>query len=139
MNPFNWPGPEFLWFYFVFALAVVSASFLVRRARGHRLGSAAFSRRLPMDPYEIAYLRGGPRGALAVAMFSLLGRGLLKEETGILSRAAEPPLGLKAIEHELLVFFSQREYADQALRNETLQAATQEQSAALRRAGLLPR
>lgn len=74
MNPFDLRGPEFLLFYFLFALLVLTAVVLLRR-----LGERENSLKPPLDdPYLIAFLRGGEMETLRVAALSLTDRGLLK-------------------------------------------------------------
>jgi len=77
MNPFDLPGPAFLVFYAVFAIAV---NVLFHRWRRSRESSGT----VPdlSDPYEISYLRGGQEEALRVATVSLMDRGLLKQGDG---------------------------------------------------------
>src|SRR6185295_16874913 len=68
VNPFDLPGPEFLLFYIILAVAVITALALLRRA--------AESDSAPQvdlgDPYLIAYLRGGENEAPRVALVSLI-------------------------------------------------------------------
>jgi len=101
VNPFDLRGPEFLLFYFIFAVAVLIVLVLLRR-RDEREGGL----KPPIDdPYLVAFLRGGEDEALRVAALSLMDRGLLKltsSGTSVLfSSAAENRLELtdpKAIE-----------------------------------------
>lgn len=74
MNPFDLPGPPFLLFYAVLAIAV---NVLFHRWRKGRESAGT----VPdlSDPYEISYLRGGQEEALRVATISLIDRGLLKQ------------------------------------------------------------
>ena len=61
MNPFDWHGPAFLGFYLLLTLAVLAG---------------------------IYYLRAGPAGAISVAMVSLLERGHLTTNEGMLTSVA---------------------------------------------------
>jgi len=73
MFPFNLPGPLFLVFFAVFALAVFAFIYGWQRfAEGGELPKLSFD-----DPLAIAYLRGGPEEAICVAAASLLDRDLL--------------------------------------------------------------
>lgn len=74
MNPFDLHGPEFLFFYFIFACGVFAALVLLRR-----LDERESPLKPPLDdPYLVAFLRGGEEEALRVAALSLVDRGLLK-------------------------------------------------------------
>jgi uncharacterized protein (TIGR04222 family) len=81
MNPFNLPGPGFLGFYALFSLAVwLLAGWLIRKFEARaRMGAEAARASIANDPYRIACLRGGPKAAIEVAIFSLCNRKLLKE------------------------------------------------------------
>ena len=54
MNPFDLPGPEFLFFYLVFGIVILVAVVLIRRG-----GETAGNTPRLTDPYMIAYLRAG--------------------------------------------------------------------------------
>ena len=84
MNPFDWHGPAFLGFYLLLTLAVLAGIYYLRATR--ELDAARG--RMPVDPYEIAYLRAGPAGAISVAMVSLLERGHLTTNDGMLTSVA---------------------------------------------------
>ena len=80
-NPLDLRGPEFLGFYLV---AGVVINVLIRVAirlkeSGGDLSEARqqFENAKLTDPYEIAYLRGGPNEALRIASVALIDRGLL--------------------------------------------------------------
>lgn len=74
MNPFDWPGPQFLVFYVVFGAVLWWA---VRHYIGRREAHLEIPRLNLADPYEIAMLRGGRNEAMRVAAISLVDRGLL--------------------------------------------------------------
>ncbi len=73
MNPFDFYGPEFLVFYFVFSAVVIGTLVLLRWR--DRLPAAA--KPTLDDPYLVAFLRGGEVEALRVVTLSLIDRGLL--------------------------------------------------------------
>lgn len=82
MFPFTLAGPQFLLFYVAFALVLIVA-FRIYASGGDTAGKARFSQ-LTDDPYQIAYLRGGPDEALRIAVVNLIDRGLLENEgTGV--------------------------------------------------------
>lgn len=89
MNPLDLPGPQFLLFYWVTAVAVWLGLWLARAA--HESGT--LPRLGQMDPYLIAYLRGGAKESIRVATFSLIDRGLL---TANVAADAKGPAQLKA-------------------------------------------
>jgi uncharacterized protein (TIGR04222 family) len=94
MNPFDLRGPPFLAFYTF--LGAVSFGLMILRRRLMEPGGTVEGRLA--DPGEIAYLRGGPREAVAVSVLSLLERGALKSVSdcvvgsGLLPEGALTPL-----------------------------------------------
>lgn len=74
-NPFDLRGPEFLAFFFVFALLVLITLNSLRK-RAETRDPYTFD--LAQDPYQIAYLRGGSKHLIQTTVFSLLDRKLLK-------------------------------------------------------------
>ena len=87
MNPFDLHGPEFLAFYTVFALSLLSLLYLSRR-----LGGSHETAQPPIDdPYFVACLRGGEKECVRVATLALIDRNLLAVKssgTSILTGAA---------------------------------------------------
>jgi uncharacterized protein (TIGR04222 family) len=79
MFPFTLAGPEFLALFTFFAFVVIAAYFATVRARA-ATGSAPRLNELAGNPYQVAYLRGGEREVLHVAIFNLVDRGLLENE-----------------------------------------------------------
>ena len=78
MFPFNLSGPLFLQFYLCWGLAVaVSIIFLRRKFEGGQPPGRS-QPRLLSHAYLIAYLRGGSKEAVAIAIASLVDRGLIK-------------------------------------------------------------
>ncbi len=102
MNPFDWPGPQFLAFYTVFSAATILGLWLWLGRSNEGGGQAA---RLT-DPYVIAYLRGGREEALRVATVSLIDRGLLKaEDEEITAAAGAEEMVRRPLEKAILVHF----------------------------------
>jgi len=83
MNPFAWSGPAFLLFYLVLAVGVILACWFRTRHGGNPVAIAQTE--LTADPYRIAYLRGGAKECVRVAVFNLVDRGLLTHEGTYLS------------------------------------------------------
>jgi len=85
MNPFELPGPDFLALYVIFCLAVTIAHRMLRA-----LSESRTAPRLPLaDPYQIAWLRGGAREVVRIAVLSLIDRQYLEVlETKLVRRAA---------------------------------------------------
>lgn len=104
MNPLDLRGPEFLLFYLAFAAVVVTALALLRR----QLESGDPPKLPVVDPYLIAYVRGGANEALRVATISLIDRGLLEVHGDRLVRVAtlERIEVRRPIERALLDFFA---------------------------------
>ena len=74
MNPFDLPGPEFLALYSIFCLAVTIGHRVLRA-----LSESRVVPRLPLDdPYQIAWLRGGAREVVRIAVLSLVDRHYLE-------------------------------------------------------------
>src|SRR5262245_10580229 len=73
MFPFDLPGPQFLVFYALFALAVILTLNIGRRL--HEAGPAPQID--TTDPYLFACLRGGPAEVARVATLGLIDRGQL--------------------------------------------------------------
>jgi uncharacterized protein (TIGR04222 family) len=111
MNPFDLPGPPFLLFYVVFAVAIhllwrPLARFLFSPSAAVAVPSDRFNLE-NLDPYLVAYLRGREPETARVAIVSLLDRGLLAAEgdkltakSGAASRARRP------LEREILKCFA---------------------------------
>lgn len=74
MNPFDLSGPEFLFFYAIFAVAVIGVMYIWRLySETGTVPKLDYS-----DPYLLAYLRGGEKETIRVAAISLGDRGLLQ-------------------------------------------------------------
>jgi len=98
MFPFNLPGPQFLVFYALFAVAVIAGLFFVRR-RGEEgtlpPGGAN-------DPLLLACLRGGPSEVIRIATLGLIDRGLLTVSGRTITRSANPEAVDRRVEKEIL-------------------------------------
>ena len=98
MFPFNLPGPQFLVFYALFAVAVIAGFFFVRR-RGEEgtlpPGGAN-------DPLLLACLRGGPSEVIRIATLGLIDRGLLTVSGRTITRSAKPEEVDRRVEKEIL-------------------------------------
>jgi uncharacterized protein (TIGR04222 family) len=81
MYLFNLPGPQFLLFYALFALAVIGACAFVTHFMGP--SKPVSYTELTSDPYLIAYLRDGAQEAIKVAIFNLEDRGILEFDSGL--------------------------------------------------------
>ena len=100
MNPFDLRGPEFLFFYLVLAMVTCLALYRLRRSsESGPLPSMELN-----DPYLFAFLNGGAKEALQASTISLIDRGLLKTEKGLISNTpaalVQSPTAL--IEREVL-------------------------------------
>src|SRR4051794_30100698 len=94
MNPLDLPGPQFLLLYIVL---MVVAAIIARRIK-RSLVSPQWStmRRINLDPYEAAYLRGGARQAIDAAVAVLAQKRTLeisKTVRTIRTTAAPLPAG----------------------------------------------
>jgi uncharacterized protein (TIGR04222 family) len=135
MNPFDLHGPDFLLFYAVFAGAIFLAAYLLRvMIEGGR------APKIDLDPYAIAYLRGGKTEAARVAIISLVDRGLLSVSGLTLKRErhAEPDAVRHSIEKFLLREFSGSRKASDIFDAEGLEEACSSYQSALEKHALLP-
>src|SRR5688500_12145161 len=73
MNPLALPGPQFLLFYALFALAVLLVLYFGRRT----LEKGPLPTIGLKEPYLLACLSGGPAEVIRVASIGLVDRGLL--------------------------------------------------------------
>ena len=136
MNPFDLPGPEFL-FFFIGLSALVIVALVVTRKIAER--SAAPKLDLS-DPYLIAYLRGAEPETLRVAAVSLIDRGLLVA-TGTQLQTAEKASQdavRRPIEKELLRKFKRADEASAIFDDSRLRATCKPYEQTLKTAGLLP-
>jgi len=137
MFPFNLPGPEFLAFYFVFAVVAIAALYFGRNR--YEAGPAPAAELT--DPLLFACLRGGPKEVVRVATLGLIDRGLLQTNDRTITRAPEatPAVVRRRIDKEILDYFAQPADVDAILtRPSVLRAAEEEYEGQLRRFGLIP-
>lgn len=85
LNPLEFHGPHFLWFYAVAFVMVLTASVMIRR--GFRQPDGSVDEVLgknglaKFDPYEAAYLAGGKKLAAGAAVAGLVQRGVVEADT----------------------------------------------------------
>src|SRR5258708_38469823 len=73
MNPFDFTGPDFLVFYFIFGILVLYFASRMRKAR-----ESGVLPQLPLnDPYLIACLGGGREGVIRTGLVALIDQGVL--------------------------------------------------------------
>ena len=135
MNPFNWAGPEFLVFYVVFAGALIIAAAVYWHIRTSRADVPVLT-----NPYEIAYLRGGPSEAIRVAVIGLMERNVLEADELRVVRTIEgyeaavnDPFERKIVDH-----FRTRGAASTAPKNDSLTELLRPVKEKLEREGLVP-
>lgn len=134
--PFNLPGPAFLLFYALLAVAViVVARWWVRRSE---MPTGAKIPRMT-DPYAIAVLREGPDEAVRVAVLSLVDRGLLiPEGKDLRAQASASDLAKRPLEVAVLRFFERGATSPEDLYDDPqVEAATKQLRGTLAKDGLL--
>lgn len=141
MNPLELRGPDFLLFYW--ATAVAAWLLLWGLLVVYEAGTMPHLR--GMDPYLIAYLRGGAKESVRLAMFSLVDRGLL---TADVPSGAKGPATLKAevdraetrdpVEGVILKRCRGGADAGEVLQDQAVLRACDKYADALRRLGLYP-
>lgn len=137
MNPFALPGPQFLLFYALFAIAVLLLLYFGRRI----YEGGPLPRIDAKDPYLFACLSGGPAEVIRVCTVGLVDRGLLTLSGGTAHtvRNDAPAFGAPRIEHKVLDFFRGGASLSSAGQSPTLlAAASTEYEQPLRRARLIP-
>jgi uncharacterized protein (TIGR04222 family) len=136
MNPFDLPGPEFLVFYLVFGIVVLTAIVLIRYSRETAVAAPRLT-----DPYIIAYLRGGKDEAHRVAAASLLDRKLLtmSSETRLKTVNSEAiDIVRRPIERRILEKFKDGGTVQSLFTDVTLAAESYKYQTELVRLGMLP-
>jgi uncharacterized protein (TIGR04222 family) len=104
MNPFDWRGPEFLFFYLIYStVVIVILAWLLKQAETFRAPKLDLG-----DPYLIAHLRGGKNEVLRVAVISLIDRGLLiaSGENLSLGKNASPDMVRTPLDQSILQTFT---------------------------------
>jgi uncharacterized protein (TIGR04222 family) len=122
MFPFDLPGPQFLVFYAVFAIAVI-AGFIYGRWRGE---SGPPPTAGATDPLLLACLRGGPTEVIRVATLGLIDRGLLTVSGRTVTRSGDPEVVGRRIEKEVLRHFERGADIDSILARSDAQRVVKE-------------
>ena len=135
MNPFDLHGPEFLLFYGIFAGIVIGfAAWFRMQKEGGR------APKIDLDPYVIAYLRGGINEVIRVAAVSLVDRRLLTADGTSLKRTshANPASVRQPIEKWILIKTEHTVAASDLFASATDSSLSASFEAILREHGLLP-
>jgi uncharacterized protein (TIGR04222 family) len=140
MNPLDLPGPQFLLLYVVLIIAAAGIARLIKRL----LVSPQWSdmRRINLDAYEAAYLRGGARQAIDAAIAMLAQKQLLKisKTTRSISTTGPLPAGAHWFEkavHQTISPKSERQIND--IRSSSmLTPHTERLASQLKDGGLIP-
>src|SRR5262249_41231747 len=74
MNPLNLNGPDFLLFYGITLAAAIFAVVFVRQVLGRGNVAPTGARGHDLDPFEVAYLAGGPARTVQAALVALANR-----------------------------------------------------------------
>lgn len=139
MNPFEWRGPEFLFFYIVLsAIVLILMWLLMKLLDGGENPALQSPQSLVSDPYLLAHLRGGADETLRVAAMSLIDRGLLTVESdGTLKTSpnVKPEHARRAIERAILGLYT---VAGEASSLSSLKYATEDVETRLQSLGLMP-
>lgn len=107
MNPFDLPGPKFLLFYLVtLAIAILIATLLRRWLISS--GEDFSVRRVTVDPYEAAYLRGGAQQAINTAIAMLVQIKALKISKTTLSFSSSHVAATHPVEQAILKTISSK-------------------------------
>lgn len=138
MNPFDLPGPAFLAFYWLVVLpATLGGAWLLRRflERGD-IPDLDLS-----NPYLLAYLRGGKQQVVELVVVSLVDRGLMLTERGMVAvRDDQVALSVRSpLEQSALTRLRQIQpkSVDGLVRDPFLDASCESLAAELRARGLL--
>ena len=87
MNPFTWPGPQFLLFYLLLTLAAILVVRVRWMGNGRDRARLSSPTSLTGDPYGIAYLRGDREEAIKIAIFNLVDRHILSFSNGLVRQS----------------------------------------------------
>jgi uncharacterized protein (TIGR04222 family) len=135
VNPFDLRGPEFLLFY----LGLMAVALLVVWLWRRRAEDGPVPRGAGVDPYAVAYLRGGAAEAIRVAVLSLHDRGLLTVTNGRVT--AVPGAATKVrrqLERAVLQWTEEGRWAYELPANTRLQADCSDIERELRDQRLIP-
>lgn len=99
MNVFEMRGPEFLDFYVAAMVSACVAAPIVRLVLWFALGDHDANELVKFDPYETAYLAGGPKHAIGAAIAGLIQRCVLSVND--VSRTVKREKGLHGSGHPL--------------------------------------
>ena len=139
MNPFEFRGPEFLFFYIVLSAIVLILTSLVRRMLDGSENPALQSpATIVSDPYLVAQLRGGADETVRVAAMSLIDRGLLAVDSGGKLQTVpevKPEHARRQLERAILDYYVTADVPSQLL---SLKGATKDLDERLQSLGLLP-
>jgi uncharacterized protein (TIGR04222 family) len=136
MNPFELLGPQFLLFYVIYAVLVITGTVIWRKR-----AELTQSPRIDLsDPYLIAYLRGGEKEVLHVATIALIAKGLLVKTGEQIHRAQNVSAESvqRPIEKALLNKYARAGEASWMFEDEDLSKACDSYGKTLRQARLLP-
>ena len=136
MNPFDLRGPEFLVLYIGLSVVVIIAAVVLRQ-----YAESADAPRIDLsDPLLIAYLRGGDKEVMRVAVVSLIDRGLLECSGTRLHTAkhARPESVRREIDKALLKKFASSAEVSSMFDDFKLRSICYEYEETLKRVRLLP-
>lgn len=136
MNPFDLRGPEFLVFYLVFSAVVIAALYFLRNA-----SESSSAPKIDLaDPYLIAYLRGGEKETMRVALVTLIDRGMLVVNGIQIERSdkARPDSVRRPVEKALLETYARPGQAASIFNDPKLQSACAQYEETLKESWLLP-
>jgi uncharacterized protein (TIGR04222 family) len=135
VNPFDFRGPQFLVFYLALAVIVNWMLRSIFQARENGVPPKLDT----VDPYQIAYLRGGANEALRVSVMSLVDRGLLKDVGTELKTVKHVALDIakRPIEKAILKKFSTQSSAISIFSDTSLKSVCDEYKLRLSNLGLI--
>jgi uncharacterized protein (TIGR04222 family) len=147
MNPFDWTGPEFLGFYLVLSITLITAQVWLRRMREVEAYVPANTPKLT-DPYLVAYLAGGANGLIRCVAVSLLERKMLiapggkGKESEVVFDPTQAPLLESPLEGAVARLFDRNRPAfdifNELVKASQVTAVGQVYQTSLEAAGLLP-
>jgi uncharacterized protein (TIGR04222 family) len=124
-------GPEFLAFYLLIACIVLIGAYSYIAAQDQTGAQRPPPTPSDIDPYELAYLRGGANEVVRTAVYALRQKGLVEVEKGRLRASGFSPQALNAIERRVYeTVVAKRDVA--ALFSRTIREAVEWQCGAYR-------